>query len=145
MSLLFCSLAKIRTNSLSSLKLFLNTNRQQLSKAINKKRLYSTEQKNTIAEKNIQNDFATLSKKLAENKEKHILIFTCTSKGSTIVNSIGLAVALMMVTISYNSWFIFQTFKIKSKPESGFFGSIISIIGTDAFRYGACFAIGLIG
>lgn len=135
MSLLFKSIQGLRNHNFRVLifkDIFQNTRFQA-------KRSYVNQETNTVE---------ILQKKLAENKLKNLLIYTCDSSGSVRTNIIGVIGSVILLGASYNSWYLFSSFRFKNRKieeNSGFLGSILKIIGSDYFKIMLCSTTAIIG
>lgn len=136
MSLLFQSIQGLRRNynfrRLFFKDLFQNTR-------FHAKRSYSNQETTTVE---------ILQKKLAENKSKNLLIYTCSSSGSIRTNMLGFIGSVILLGASYNSWYLFSSFRFKNRKieeNSGFLGTILKIIGSDYFKIMLCSTTAIIG
>lgn len=62
-----------------------------------------------------QNAVQFLKKRLAENKEKNILVYSCLTKSGIMLNVTGVLAAIFLVGTAYNSFLIFDSVKFKSQ------------------------------
>ncbi|CAF0880083.1 unnamed protein product, partial [Brachionus calyciflorus] len=100
------------------------------------------------AESEPTNIINILQKKLTENKSKNILVYSCNSGGSIRVNILGVIGSVILLGASYNTWYIFSSFRFKNRKidsESGFLSGILNIIGSEYFKIALCSTTALIG
>lgn len=62
-----------------------------------------------------QNAVQFLKKRLAENKDKNILVYSCLTKSGIMLNVTGVLAAIFLVGTAYNSFLIFDSVKFKSQ------------------------------
>jgi hypothetical protein len=106
------------------------------------KRSYST----TIADN--KKFVKELAERLAENKVKNILVYSCKSDGGARVNLLGVIGGFFLLGSAYNSWFVFTSDRFKSRNIdniSGFYGGILRIQASDYFRIALVSIISCIG
>lgn len=89
-----------------------------------------------------------LQKKLAENKTKNLLIYSCHSGGSIRTNVLGVIGSIILLGASYNSWYLFSSIRFKNRKveeSSGFLGAVLKIIGSEYFKIVLCSTTAIIG
>ena len=70
-------------------------------------RFYSAETENNVVN--------TLKKRIAENKQKNMLVYSIDAKSSLFMNVTGIVAAVFLLGTSYNSFLIFDSVKFKSQ------------------------------
>jgi hypothetical protein len=89
-----------------------------------------------------------LNKKLIENKLNNILIYSC-KKSTSVLNPAGILFCGLFIGLSYNSYFIFDSLRLKTKvindEDESFSSSAIRIISTEYFKYTVCGAVAMLG
>ena len=89
-------------------------------------------------ESNVQD----IPKKLADNKLKNILIYSCTSKGSMQTNIIGLVAGTLLLLMGVSNWDLLGSNKFKSSSQSeeekGLSKRIFSALSDSLARYLLC-------
>jgi len=89
-----------------------------------------------------------LNKKLIENKLNNILVYSC-KKSTSVLNPAGILFCGLFIGLSYNSYFIFDSLRLKTKvindDDESFSSSAIRIISTEYFKYTVCGAVAMLG
>jgi hypothetical protein len=89
-----------------------------------------------------------LNKVMQENLTKNVKVYSSPSKGSVMVNVLGLVGSVVLIASSYQAWLIFGSERFVARnieTESGFLRYILEIMSTHAFRVGVCVSVGLVG
>ena len=90
-----------------------------------------------------------LQMKFAENNSKNILVYSCTSKGSLVINLMGFVACAFLTFAAYNSWYFLSSgmFKASSKSshESSFFRKILDFLASESFRNISCILTVIVG
>ena len=103
---------------------------------------------NLQAESETKDNATLLKNKIQENKSNDILVYTHKTGGSLTMNLIGLIGGLVLVAVSYNSWFIFASPRIKQRKEinqAGIIGFFSYLISSDTFKIIVCSLTSLLG
>ncbi len=94
-----------------------------------------------------ESQVAIFTKKMQENKQKNILIYSRPTDGSIFINSIGLIGCLVFIGFGYNCFYIFATVRGQDSenPKPGIFNSVLRTIKSDYFRYVSCGGVAFVG
>jgi hypothetical protein len=103
---------------------------------------------NLQAENEAKDNANLLKNKLQENKHNDILVYSHKTGGSLTMNLIGLIGGLVLIAVSYNSWYIFASPRTKERKEinqSGIVGFFSYLISSDNFKIITCSLTALLG
>lgn len=89
-----------------------------------------------------------LNQKLTENRLKNILVYSCEKENGLAINIMGLFAGVLLMGASWSTWHLFSSVRFKKRNienESGFFKTVLKIIGSEYFKMALCGVICLVG